>query len=133
MRSSNGELVTSDGYRVMGNAGAITVGENADFVVSPTGEIIVDGVAADNLRLVDFAEGVKLDKEGSNLFKAPAGTRTNEATGSVVQGSIEMSNVNVVGEMVKLITAYRAYETNAKAVQSQDSMLDRAVNEVGKV
>lgn len=133
MRSSNGELVTSDGYKVMGNAGAITVSENAEFTVSPTGEIVVDGVATDNLRMVDFAEGVKLDKEGSSLFKAPAGTRTNEATGTVIQGSIEMSNVNVVGEMVKLITAYRAYETNAKAVQSQDSMLDKAVNEVGKI
>jgi flagellar basal-body rod protein FlgF len=133
LRSANGELVTSDGYKVMGTAGVITVDENAKFTVSPTGEIIVDDVPTDNLRLVDFAENVKLEKEGSTLFKAPNGATPTDSTATIVQGSIEMSNVNVVGEMVKLITAYRAYETNAKAVQSHDAMLDKAVNEVGKV
>ena len=83
--------------------------------------------------MVDFAENVKLEKEGSTLFKAPNGATPTDSTATIVQGSIEMSNVNVVGEMVKLITAYRAYETNAKAVQSHDAMLDKAVNEVGKV
>ena len=66
------------------------------------------------------------------MFIAPPGERTKRATGSIEQGSLEMSNVNVVSEMVKLINAYRAYETNAKALQSEDAMLDKAVNEVGR-
>lgn len=56
------------------------------FTVSPTGEIIVDDVPTDNLRLVDFAENVKLKKEGSTLFKAPNGATPTDSTATIVQG-----------------------------------------------
>jgi flagellar basal body rod protein FlgG len=48
-------------------------------------------------------------------------------------GYLEMSNVNVVLEMVNLISNYRAYEVNAKTVQAHDQLLQKAVNEVGRV
>lgn len=51
----------------------------------------------------------------------------------VRQGYLETSNVNVVREMVDMITAYRAYEASQKAIQAQDQTLNRAVNDVGNV
>ena len=49
------------------------------------------------------------------------------------QGYLETSNVNVINEMVSMITITRAYETNQKMMQTIDSTLDKAVNEIGKV
>jgi flagellar basal-body rod protein FlgG len=51
----------------------------------------------------------------------------------VQQGVLEQSNVNVIAEMVNMISGYRAYEVNAKSVQAQDEMLGKAVNDVGKL
>ena len=55
-----------------------------------------------------------------------------QATGSVQPGVLERSNTEVVSEMVNLIANYRAYEASSKAVVTQDGMLDKAVNEVGR-
>ena len=52
---------------------------------------------------------------------------------SVLQGYTEPSNVNVVSEMVDMITVTRAYEANQKMIRSQDSMLEKAVNQVGRL
>lgn len=133
-RSAQGELVTQDGYRVLGQGGAIQLGDPQSRVsIGEDGRVTVDGAEADTLRLVAFADEKRLVKEGANLFTAP-GLAEEEATGSLVrEGYLEQSNVNVVAEMVNLITGYRAYEVNAKAVQAHDQLLDKAVNEVGRV
>ena len=55
------------------------------------------------------------------------------ATAKVRQGFIELSNVNVISEMVSMIAGYRAYETNSKVVQTHDTLLDKAVNQVASV
>ena len=85
------------------------------------------------LQVVSFADAKRLAKEGQNLFTAPGGDRPQPvATPNLQQGYLEMSNVNAVQEMVNLITGYRAYEIDSKAVQAEDSLLDKAVNEVGR-
>lgn len=56
-----------------------------------------------------------------------------DSDAKVVQGTIEASNVNVVKEMVDMITITRAYEANQKIIQTMDTMLDKSVNQVGKV
>jgi len=55
------------------------------------------------------------------------------STPAVRQGFIELSNVNVVSEMVNMIAGYRAYEANSKVVQAHDTLLDKAANEVARV
>ena len=55
------------------------------------------------------------------------------ADGLIEQGIIEASNVNIVSEMVDMITITRAYESNQKIIQTIDGMLDKAVNQVGKL
>jgi flagellar basal-body rod protein FlgG len=73
--------------------------------------------------------------EGSNLLipssasgEAQEGTAGEDGFGSLRQGYLEMSNVEVVTEMVNLIVAQRAYETNTKAIQASDEMLQQANN-----
>jgi flagellar basal-body rod protein FlgG len=62
-----------------------------------------------------------------------AGSQDQPFTGEVTQGSIEQSNVNIIKEMVDMISVTRAYEANQKVLQAQDGTLDKAVNEVGAV
>lgn len=132
-RSSQGELVTQDGYQVLGQDDAPIRLTGTKFVVNANGAVFNNGIQTGQLQVVDFADERQLTKEGASLFVAAGNAQQQPASGSVRQGTLEMSNVNVVAEMVNLITGYRAYETNSKAVQAHDQLLDKAVNEVGKV
>lgn len=131
-RNGQNELVDSEGNRVLGQRGPIRI--NGDkMTVSSDGQVMMDGIAVDRLRLAQFQNENQLTKEGNSLYIAPAGVQARQATGQVEQGYLEQSNVNVVSEMVNLINGFRAYEINSKSVQTEDQMLDKAVNEVGKV
>ena len=141
---SNNQLVTKEGHAVLGTNGQpITIeGPSGASRVKITSDGIVEMNATEaggvpnevgRLQVVSFADAKRLAKEGQNLFTAPGGDRPQPvATPNLQQGYLEMSNVNAVQEMVNLITAYRAYEIDSKAVQSEDSLLDKAVNEVGR-
>jgi len=131
-KNIQGELITQDGYRVLGQNGPIRI-QGSKMVVSDDGSVSVDNQRVGKLKLVDFGDEKQLAKEGSSLFTAPPGQTGTPATGGVRQGVLEMSNVNVIGEMVNLISNYRTYEVNGKVVQSHDQLLDKAVNEVGKI
>lgn len=129
-RSAQGELVTNEGHRVLGRNGAIRLPEGK-LSVDETGRMTVDGVEVGQLRVNEFANESQLVKEGGSLYRAPGNGRA--ATGRVVQGCLEASNVNIISEMVNMITGYRAYEVNSKTIQTHDQLLDKAVNEVGRV
>ena len=135
-RSANGELVTEDGYRVQGQNGLINLegnGQKANVTVSEDGRIFLDEVENNSFQLYGFEDENRLRKEGNNLFRPPEGMEPQAATATVRQGFLEMSNVNVISEMVNMIAGYRAYETNSKVVQTHDTLLDKAVNEVARV
>ncbi len=138
VRSSAGELVDSEGHRVIGSNGPITL-EQGRVTVSSDGRIFVHN-QADNtdiesgqLQISAFADEKRLIKQGHTMYEAPAGVAPEESTASIRQGYLEMSNVNVVSEMVNMIAGYRAYEANSKVVQTHDSLLDKAVNEIARV
>lgn len=87
------------------------------------------------INLVNFVNPAGLKNVGRNLYtQTPASGQPNESRpgttglGSLAQGEIETSNVNIVDEMVNMIAAQRAYETNSKVVQAADQMLQTAVN-----
>lgn len=131
-KNAQGRIVTQDGYPVMGTAGPITVGNGTgNLTVSPDGRVMLDGVEAGQLSIVEFTNEKQLLKEGDSLYNAN-GAQAAPSASRVEQGMLEQSNVNVVAEMVNLITGYRAYEVNAKTVQAHDQLLDKAVNEVGR-
>lgn len=135
LKSANNELVTVDGQRVLGQDGRpiILPEGTAKVTITEQGQVRADNNIVGTLGLVDFADRRALLKQGNNLYMVQANQQPEPATGTIVQGSLEMSNVNTVSEMVKLINAYRTYEANSKAVVSQDNLLDKAVNEVGRV
>lgn len=132
--SSDGTIVTSDGFPVQPN---IVIPQNAiDVVISNAGEVFAyfDGqVAPQNLgqfELATFVNDNGLEAIGSSLFKettasgAPVvGVAGAPGFGSMLQGYLEGSNVNVVAEITNLIQAQRAYEMNSKSIETADQML----------
>jgi flagellar basal-body rod protein FlgG len=132
--ASDGTIVTSDGYPVQPN---IVVPANAiDVVISNAGEVFAyfDGqVAPQNLGQLELATFVNtngLEQIGSSLLKettasgAPTvGVAGAAGFGTMLQGYLEGSNVNVVSEITNLIQAQRAYEMNSKSIETADQML----------
>lgn len=129
--NSNNQLVTKSGNFVMGQNGPITLA-SGDFSVNDKGEIIQNGALVDKLRIAQFSDATQLRKFGDNLIQN-SGSEFVDFNGTISQGYTEQSNVNVVSEMVDMITVMRAYEANQKVLQAQDDTLQKAVTEVGVV
>lgn len=129
--TSDGFLVYPGGYQLMGESGPLQVGDGT-ITLAQTGEIEVNGAIVGRVVPVDVADFNKLQKIGSSLFAVPQGEEvTPVAQPNVQQGYLEASNVDVIKEMVDMIASYRAYEANAKSLQTQDSSLDHLFNKVG--
>ena len=95
------------------------------------GVVSLNGEVVDTLNVVAFADNQALTKMADNLYQG--GGAQAAFTGSVLQGYTEASNVNSVTAMVDMITVSRAYEANQKMIQVHDSLLGKAVNDVGRV
>ena len=100
--------------------------------VSGDGRIYVGNAEIAQLGFVQFDAPDAVIKQGDNLYRPQEGARPTQATGTIEQGLLEMSNTSIVTEMVELINNYRVYEAGSRAVQTQDSLLDKAVNDVGR-
>ncbi len=133
-KDANGVLVTADGYQLDPN---ITIpAEATNVTIGPGGQVNVtmpDGQiqeAGEGIRITTFANPSGLERIGQNLYVRGAGsgdpvdgTPGEQGRGQIRQGVLEGSNVQVVEEMVRMITAQRAYEINSKAIQTSDDML----------
>ena len=140
--NADGDVVTPDGYALQPN---INVPENATTVTigkDGTVSAITDDQAAPvnlgQITLVDFINPQGLQAIGNNLFKEtnssgdPAeGEPGLAGLGSLEQGMVESSNVEVVEELVNMITTQRAYEMNSKVVSTTDEMLQFITNNIG--
>lgn len=134
MLTKEGLLVDADGNPIQGESGNIIINPSAVNVsISSTGVIEADGEIIDTLKIVDFENYDYLKKYGNTMYEPVDGATLKEATAEVLQGYTEQSNVNVVSEMVDMITITRAYEANQKVIRAYDSMLDRSVNQVGRL
>lgn len=128
--NASGLLTTLDGNLVRGEQGSIYVGEG-EVLLTETGEIMVDGEVVNKLLMVEFNDRSGLVRRGSNLFEASeTAGQPFRYRATLVPGALELANVNVVTEMVNLITIQRAYEANQKVVQSYDETLGKLVNEI---
>lgn len=140
-RDANGTLVTSDGYPVQPN---ITIPTDAtEVVISANGTVNTrqagssDFNQAGQIQLARFANPAGLDSVGKNIFiETPAsGTATTGTAGqgdfgrtTLAQGYLESSNVQIVEELIGLITAQRAFESNTKVIQTGDNILQTVNN-----
>jgi len=133
---AQGQLVTSSGYplqpaiTIPANALTITIARDGTVTVAQPGQATPTQVGA--LQLANFINAAGLQSQGENLYieTAASGTPTTNTPGTnglgtLSQGYVETSNVNVVEELVNMIQTQRAYEINSKAVQTSDQMLQR--------
>lgn len=145
-RNQNGVLQDIRGYNILDvNNQPITIPANVSserIIVTGDGTISTMNnnrqQVIGQIQLVQFANRYQTQKQGDNLFYAVTDNNGNvaqpiQATGEIVQGMLEKSNVEIVREMVELIHTHRLYEANAKAVTTQDTMLDASVNQVGRI
>lgn len=130
--NTDGELVTQDGYRVLGENGPIQL-LHEEFTVMRDGTVIQDGEEVAKLLVRAFENADTLRKHGNNLVESTQVTKETEFTGVINQCFLEESNVNPIKEMVEMINVMRAYEANQKLLKAHDDMLDRAVNEIGVI
>lgn len=134
--NQQGYLVTHDGDYVLDVNGArIHLDPLLDFRVDTSGNIMQgdDTAPVAQLRIRDFEDYNYLEKYGENCFEAVEGARIKDADAKVYQGYLETSNISVVTEMVNMISISRAYETSQKVIQTYDSSLEIAVNQLGKL
>lgn len=132
----DGYLVTKDGDFVLGTNNQriqILGADTADVSMDSLGNVYANEVLVGRLQIVDFQNKDALSLYGENMFEALPEAGMVASTALTRQGYLETSNVNVINEMVSMITITRAYETNQKMMQTIDSTLDKAVNEIGKV
>lgn len=136
---SQGQLVTSNGYVVEPaitlpqNALSITIGSDGTISATTPGNAAPTQLG--QLQLADFINPAGLQAIGKNLFLESAasgnpqvGNPDQNGMGSVLQGFVESSNVNVVEELVGMIETQRAYEMNSKAISTADQMLQYISN-----
>lgn len=126
--NSDGYLSTSDGYLVLGERGPIQVGEGRNIEITNRGEVIIDGQLVDALRVVIPQGGDRIEKLGANLVNF----NPQQVEPEIERYAVENSNVNVVREMVELISAYRAYESSQRLVQAEDSITERLISDLGR-
>jgi flagellar basal-body rod protein FlgG len=135
--ASDGRVTTTDGLALQGGFQPIPTGTTS-VVIAPSGEVTTNGANGSQtfrVQLVRFANPAGLESIGRNLYRETQASGTAEignpgenGLGELQQGYLELSNVKVVEEMVKLIIAQRAYEVNSKAVQAADEMMQISNN-----
>ena len=129
--NASGVVVNVDGLPVVGfqpvptGTTGITIAQNGQVSIQSA-----SGTTSYRLTMTRFANPAGLRSMGGNIYEETAASGTPETGnpgesgfGTTVQGYIETSNVNIVEEMVNLITAQRAYEINSKSIQTSDEML----------
>ena len=134
--NAQGQLVTNNGYTVQPgitiptNAQSVTIGNDGTVSVGVPGQALPQKVG--QLQIASFINPAGLEPKGGNIYTETAasgtpntGTPGQNGLGSLQQGFVETSNVNVVEELVQMIQTQRAYELNSKAIQVSDQMLQR--------
>ncbi len=137
--NQDGEIVTPDGYRLRGpgqvpqNAQSITINASGEVLVKIPGQAEAQNIG--QINLATFVNEAGLQATGNNLFIETAasgqpdeGVPGVEQRGTLLQGFLETSNVNVVQEITNLITAQRAYEMNSRTIETSDQMMGTLTN-----
>lgn len=127
------ELVIHEGYPLKGKGEHIKI-EGTEIAIDKDGTISVDGVRVDTLMVVDFENYSALRKVGDNLFEnSERGNEQKAEECEIKHQTLELSNINIVKEMVKMIDVLRLYESYQKVIQSLDETTSRATRDVGVV
>jgi flagellar basal-body rod protein FlgG len=137
--SPEGEIVSSEGYRVL--PGFVIPDDAQDVTINRSGEVFVtfkgqvDSQLLGQMEIATFINEAGLQAQGGNLFTETTasgqpllGVPAEDNFGEIFQGFLESSNVNPITEITNLILAQRAYEMNSKVISASDEMLQTASN-----
>ncbi len=135
-RGPDGTLITKQGFPVLGAGGApIVMPDSGAITVDEQGQIWQNGDNVAQLQVVTVSDTEQLEKYGYNLFRLKEDSDATEVPAEdaqVMQGYLEMPNVNVVTEMVKMIETHRVFEAYQKVMTSTQELDEQAVQKVGR-
>jgi flagellar basal-body rod protein FlgG len=132
--NAQGQLVTKQGYAVLGDGGPLQFDPNssAPLTIAPTGEISQGDQAKGRIHMVEFDNPHSLTAIGAGYFLADRTVVPGTASASSIrQGFLEGSNTSPTTEMASLITAMRMFEANQKVLQMQDERMGRVISDLG--
>ncbi len=128
--SSNGEIITDTGSKLLGQSGPIIIPKGGrEIVIDNKGVVSVDGKDAGELIITNFTDLTKLVSTGDSMFTAPldAINEDGDAKFRIAQGYLERSNVNVVMEMVDMITNMRSYEASNNVIKTFSDLMKHLI------
>ncbi len=134
--SSDGRLITEQGFEVLGGGGPITLPRDNKIQIDANGAIRVDGNQVGALDLVNVSDPKAIEKVGKNLYQIRKGSKATEIPTEglqVQQGYLEKANVEIVGELVNMMEAQRAFEIYQKLMTTTDSMESLVINKIGQI
>lgn len=135
-RSDEGQLVTHDGMLVLGEGGAVEFGDAVNVSIGDSGQVISDGEVIDVLQLATFERPTYLRQVSRTSLAVTDDSGPPEPVDDedirLEPGALEMSNVNVVEEMVRMVEAHRAYEAASKILMTHDEITGKMITSFGR-
>lgn len=129
-----GFLVTEDGDYVLDTQNRrIQLNTLIDSKIRNDGTISQNGVDVARIQVADFEDYNYLEKYGETYYRPVEGATLIDGDADIKSGYLEMANVQIVSEMVNLISITRAYESSQKIIQTYDSSLEIAVSQLGRL
>ncbi len=132
-RTPAGQLVSKQGFPILGDSGPIQLDpNNPELFISSTGEITQGSEAHGKVKVVKFSDPSMLTPIGAGQFTAQNPGLKSEEMGSpsLRQGYLELANTNSVAEMTQMISSMRMFEMNQRIIQSQDERMGRTITEL---
>ena len=130
---TNGYLSGADGSLVLGQNGPIMVGQ-ANFYADESGKIYVNDNYVDTLKITCPADLTTLVKKKEGVFiDTNPSNESVQFNGGIIQGAIEASNVDMTKQMSDIIASSRAFQACSQLVKMMDQVLQKSVNEVGRL
>lgn len=130
--NAQNQLVTSAGYLVAGNGGAITIPADArDVKITNDGDVVADGNTVGRITVMEFDNLQQLKPEGNGLYSSSAGRPATETT--MRQGMVEGSNVSPVMEMTRMIEILRDFQSTQKMINNEDERQRSAIQKLANV
>lgn len=131
---SAGRMVTPNGMTLQGEGGEVEIGTATRVAIMRNGQVVADGQVVTTIPIYTFENPTYLHHVGKNLLEPTeqSGQPQANANARVWSSMLEMSNVSVVEEMVRMIEAQRAYEGASKALMTHDELTSRLVQSYGR-
>jgi len=127
--SNDGYLATQGNIKILGDGGPISI-EGSRIEISSSGQVFADDISVGNIKVVDFEDRSKLKKMDEGLFYSEESGQELDA--NISQGYLESSNVEVIREMVQMVTSMREFESYQKMIHAFDEAASKTINEMGK-